>query len=281
MQPNPQFRQQSKLFWANVRTISQTLGYASGGKVRTYTLDDLRLAMHKVGLGDYHLANTQNQSTALASDLIAYFDYRADVLNEYVEPLLMDAPRARAAFETLSKALSPKRPFPMNKQRGEKKQVAYLTAMVNMIIEANIGDVPCDYDPRILTTVTRDNQPLRTLSRRMDGCFPSCVNPLAVWEIKEYYYTTTFGSRIADGVYETLLDGLELEELREHEHIHIQHLLIVDSYDTWWGQGKSYLCRLVDMLNMGYLDEVLFGHEVIQRLPQIVRGWIEKLPNNN
>jgi len=30
-----------------------------------------------------------------------------------------------------------------------------------------------------------------------------------------YYYTTTFGSRVEDGVYETLLDGMELEELRE------------------------------------------------------------------
>ena len=39
------------------------------------------------------------------------------------------------------------------------------------------------------------------------------MDPLAVWEIKEYYYTTTFGSRVADGVYETLLDGMELREL--------------------------------------------------------------------
>jgi hypothetical protein len=39
---------------------------------------------------------------------------------------------------------------------------------------------------------------------------PGTVNPIAIWEIKEYYYTTTFGSRVADGVYETLLDGMEL-----------------------------------------------------------------------
>ena len=47
----------------------------------------------------------------------------------------------------------------------------------------------------------------------MDGGFPSITNPLAIWEVKEYYYTTTFGSRVADGVYETLLDGMEIEEL--------------------------------------------------------------------
>ncbi len=105
----------------------------------------------------------------------------------------------------------------MNKQKGKKKTPAYLTGIVNMLIEANSKGLPCDYDPRELTTVTQAGVPLRTLARRIDGAFPSPVNPIAVWEIKEYYYTTTFGSRVADGVYETLLDGMEIEELREHE----------------------------------------------------------------
>lgn len=118
---------------------------------------------------------------------------------------------------------------------------------------------------------------LRTLARRVDGAFPSPVNPVAIWEIKEYYYTTTFGSRIADGVYETLLDGAELEELEEHENIHVEHYLMVDAYDTWWNDGKSYLCRMVDMANMGYVDEVLFGRQVVTELPRIVRGWVQKV----
>jgi hypothetical protein len=143
-----------------------------------------------------------------------------------------------------------------------------------MLIEVNIAGFPCDYDPRLLTTITRSNEPLRTFARRVDGCFPAATNPIAIWEIKEYYYTTTFGSRIADGVYETLLDGLELEELREHEGIDIKHLLIVDAYYTWWIQGKSYLCRIIDMLNMGYIDEVLFGYEVVEQLPRIVQEWV-------
>ena len=48
--------------------------------------------------------------------------------------------------------------------------------------------------------------PLRTLAQRVDGAFPSAVNPVAVWEIKEDYHTTTFGSRVADGAYETQID---------------------------------------------------------------------------
>ena len=68
--------------------------------------------------------------------------------------------------------------------------------------------------------------PLRTLSRRVDGALPSVVNPIAIWEIKEYYYTTTFGSRVADGVYESLLDGMELRELSNAGHRKIYHMLI-------------------------------------------------------
>jgi hypothetical protein len=132
----------------------------------------------------------------------------------------------------------------------------------------------CDYNPQQLTTITRDRVPARTMARRVDGAFPSAINPIAIWEIKEYYYTTTFGSRVADGVYETLLDGLELEELRSHEGIHIEHHLMVDAHYTWWVKGRSYLCRMVDMLHMGYVDEVLFGSEVLERLPVIVKSWV-------
>lgn len=28
------------------------------------------------------------------------------------------------------------------------------------------------------------------------------------------------------------------------------------------------------MLHMGYTDEVLFGYEVIEQLPAIVKGWV-------
>ncbi|MFH0983097.1 MAG: hypothetical protein V2A79_16380 [Planctomycetota bacterium] len=161
----------------------------------------------------------------------------------------------------------------MNKQKGKKKAPAYLTSIVNMLIEANAGGLPCDYDPRELTTFTRNGVPLRTLARRIDGAFPSPVNPIAIWEIKEYYYTTTFGSRIADGVYETLLDGMELEELRQNEYVEAKHYLMVDARYTWWERGKSYLCRIVDMLHISYVDEVLFGIEVIERLPAIVKEW--------
>ncbi len=102
-----------------------------------------------------------------------------------------------------------------------------------------------------------------------------------MWEIKEYYYTTTFGSRVSGGVYETLLDGMEVEELHEHEHIDLKHYLIADAHFTWWECGKPYLCRMFDMLHMGYADEILFGREVVEEMPRIVSEWVEIYQQRN
>ncbi len=185
----------------------------------------------------------------------------------------MDKAAAQAEFRRLKARLRPKCPLPMNKQKGKKRNYAFLTGMVNMLVEANIGDAPCDYDPRSLTTITHDAMPQRTLARRVDGAFPSVVNPVGIWEIKKYYYTTTFGSRVADGVYETLLDGMELEELEKASGRKVYHLLFLDDHFTWWECGRSYLCRIIDILHMGFVDEVIFGREVLTRLPEVVQEW--------
>ncbi len=185
----------------------------------------------------------------------------------------MDVDEAKALYNDLYSKYKPSCPQPINKQKEEKKAPAYFTCMINMLIENRLNNLPCNYDPRELTTITKNGFPARTLSRWVDGAFPSPVNPIAIWEIKEYYYTTTFGSRVADGIYETLLDGMELEELSEHENIDVKHYLFIDSYNTWWNDGKAYLCRIIDMMHMGYVDEVCFGKEIIERLTIIVDEW--------
>lgn len=274
MIPNSLFLNQPKAFWAYVRSISQAVGYTvrGEGQIRVPAIEEMAEALNGLGLDGTRLLKPDG-ATKIAQTLHSYFEYRAKILNTFVERRLMNKDSARALFEKMRKQLSPKIPIPMNKQKGDKKAPAFLTAIVNMLIEANTGGIDCDYDPRALTTVTQDGAPLRTLSRRVDGAFPCAVNPIAVWEIKEYYYTTTFGSRVADGVYETLVDGMELEELRVSEGINVLHYLIVDDHYTWWDCGRSYLCRIVDMLHMGYVDEVLFGSEVVERLPAIVKEW--------
>ncbi|MEN6451099.1 MAG: hypothetical protein ABFC96_11460 [Thermoguttaceae bacterium] len=279
MKPDQRFLKLPKHFWANVRTISQKLGYTERAErvIKVPSLDEIQKALLDLGLESSHLLDDGGIVTPLGQSLQDYFEFRADILNNSVERLLMTAEEAAKLFAEQKRRLRPSCPVPMNKQKGKMRAVAYFTALINMLIEANAGGYPCDFDPRELTTVTVQKAPLRTLARRVDGAFPSAVNPLAVWEIKEYYYTTTFGSRVADGVYETLLDGMELEELREHEKIDVKHYLMIDAHYTWWDCGKSYLCRIIDMLHMGYVDEVLFGREVTQELPRIVKEWVTLL----
>jgi hypothetical protein len=286
VKPNPKFQKLGKDFWANIRTISQATRYKMAKSkevlppdviekiINVPTGEEIRKAYSKLGLKFDHILDDEGNFTDFGSLIQSYYQYRADVLTDQVEPFLMDVAQAKAQFERLFLELKPTSPLPMNKQKGEKKTYAYFTGIINMIIEANSSGFPCDYDPRQLTTITRLEKPLRTLARRVDGAFTGVVNPIAIWEIKEYYYTTTFGSRVADGVYESLLDGMELEELFEAERIKVKHYLMIDSHFTWWNMGISYLCRIIDMLHMGYVDEVLFGHEVIARLPELVKEWV-------
>lgn len=276
MQANQHFTKQSKVFWANVRCLSEQVGYTQRltKQIKIPTIAEIKSGMQKLGLSYSHIVNDDNQLTDFGQTLISYFEYRASQLNEFVSINLMSVAEARTTFEELRKELKPLCPLPMNKQKDDKRAHAFFTGIINMLIEANSKDFPCDFDPRKLTSVTRDGVPVRTLARRVDGAFPQIINPIAVWEIKEYYYTTTFGSRIADGVYETLLDGMELEELNENEDIHVRHYLMIDDHNTWWNMGRSYLCRMIDMLHMGYVDEILFGREVLERLPVLVKEWV-------
>ncbi len=273
MKPIDRFLRKPKPFWASVRTLSQEIGYSKGNTIIVPSANDIYRAFESLELDPARII-ADKKPTQLTEELIDYFAERAAALEKGAQPNLMDADQAKAFFQKVYADIKPKCPIPMNKQKGEKKAEAYLTGLVNMMIEKNAKGHPCDYDPRKLTTITFDGAPLRTLARRIDGAFPSVVNPIAVWEIKEYYYSTTFGSRVADGVYETLLDGMELEELRMHENVDVKHYLMADSHYTWWKCGKAYLCRMFDMLHMGYVDEILFGKEVISELPRIVSEWV-------
>lgn len=283
MKAHEKFKGLPNNFWALVRLISQEVGYTNRNtkQVKVPLEKDFLSKLESFDIDYDGWENIEINQENFGDLLSEYFTYRANILNQYVKPRLMNAQRAKDTFEQYRKQLQPSCPLPMNKQRGDKKAPAYLTGLVNMMVEENSQGNSCDYDPQKLTTITESGMPVRTLSRRVDGAFPSSHNPIAIWEIKEYYYTTTFGSRVADGIYETLLDGLELQELRTETQIDIKHYLIVDAYDTWWKLGKSYLCRIVDMLHMGLLDEALFGYEVVERLPQLVNEWSTLLKNQS
>ena len=273
MKPDPKYSAHTSTFWAAVRYVSQEAGYATKGAALAHEADRVRAVFIDRGLAAESLSVKLPSGETLADAIVDYLGYRARVLNDEIRDNLMDAAEAATLFDQLGKKLKPSCPLPMNKQKGEKRTRAFLTCIVNMLVQRQSAGCTVDYDPHSLVLLTRDNRPEVTLSRRFDGCFPSTTDPIAVWEIKEYYYATTFGSRVADGVYESLLDGLELRDAELALGRRVGHYLFLDGKLTWWQQGKSYLCRIVDMMNMGLVDEVLVGREVVDRLPGLVEEW--------
>lgn len=270
MKPNSAFLNQPSEFWALVRGISESLGYSQRKtkevrqSLRKYHSDEITLFAKP-----FFVPETITKKAG------EYLDCRASLLSDKIHPLLMDRTEAKRAFKGLLAKYKPKCPLPMNKQKGEKRHYAYLTCMVNVLTERSLKKGKfCNYSPRALCTITdASNKLVKVLSRWMDGVYPDVKNPAAVWEVKEYYGTTTFGSRVADGVYETQLDGYELLEAERVSGRKIQHYLFVDDRFTWWDCGRSYLCRLVDMMHMGLVDEIVFGKEVLTRWPEIIRSW--------
>jgi hypothetical protein len=279
MKANNKFENLDLEFWANTKLLNQRLGYTirktkknpEGGFV-VPSVEDIKKVFEKEGLSTKRLI-TGDKLSEFGQLVVDYMKFRGDILTNEVEVNLMNKDQAKKLFYEMKKEYNPSCPLPMNKQKNEKRDFSFLTGLVNMIVEKNKGDLDCNYDPKELTAITKDGFPIRTLSRRVDGAFPSVIDPKAIWEIKEYYYTTTFGSRVADGVYETQLDGWELWETKNNTGVEIKHYLIVDDHNTWWGMGRSYLCRLIDSIHMGLVTEVMFGKEIVTRLPEIVKSW--------
>lgn len=265
-------------FWAFIRFISEMLGYTKRGEgiVKAYTSKMIHSLCKKEGV------TASENVIYLASQ---YSLARADILNNYVEKMLMDAETAAEEYRKWERIYRDEGflcKLPYNKQKGEMKKIAFFTAMINIIAEKKIRKLTgrdhvlgFDDDPHGLAYVwDEEGKIIGASSRRFDGAYPSIKNPKLVWEIKEHYYTTTFGSRVADGVYETQLDGFEFKELYDRAGRKVYHVLFIDAYRTWWIQGKPYLCRLIDAMNSGVVDEVIFGREVFTRWPDLLEELI-------
>ncbi len=266
MRASPHFTNQDDQFWAYVRFLSERIGYSRARSPIAYSLQEAKSVLIRAGMAD-----------RFDKRVIDYLNQRTGWLIEQVKPYLMDVSEAEALYKKVAGSKILGCPLPMNKQKGSKKHRNHFTCLVNVLTEITLGGYFFDADPHKLITIVKDKEPVTVLSRRLDGVYPSPMNAQAVWEIKEYYDNKTFGSRIADGIYETLLDGYELRGLREKYGISVEHYLLIDSRSTWWlGGGIPYLCRLVDALHMGLVDEVIVGKEVVDRWPRVVKSWSTK-----
>src|SRR5947199_292141 len=133
MRPNKEFVGLSKAFWANIRTISQEVGYTvkpkrqagskgQAGPIRIPTLAEMHAALESINLSSKHLIGENAKATGLGKQVFNYFEYRADLLNRVVERQLMVAAQAKALYEEFQAKLKTPTFAPMNKQSGDMKK---------------------------------------------------------------------------------------------------------------------------------------------------------------
>ena len=276
MKAFPLYKNKNFLFWANVKFLSEKLGYSDRKTKgpKKYLQDDVVGCYSKFRFNTSYIFDDERfKLTEDGKNVLDYLNKRSDLMNNYFLPNLMDREQAKKEFESLKNEVDPRCCLPFNKQKKEKRHYAFLSCIVNMLTEQVLGDVNFNDNPTKLTVMTDSKMPVKVFSRRFDGAYPDIIDPIAVWEIKEYYGTTTFGSRVADGIYETTLDGMEIAQFKRETGRNVCHYLIIDDKYTWWDLGRSYLCRIIDILNQGNIDEIIVGKDVINRWPQIVKSW--------
>lgn len=140
--------------------------------------------------------------------------------------------------------------------------------------ECKKANVPVNTNPQSRAALLSDEH-IWVSPRRLDGALPDLLNPVALWEIKEYWGKTGGGSKMSDAIYELHLVGLELRMFEAEFGVHVNHYAILDGLEQWRAR-KSDVRRTVDLLYMGLLDEVVVGSEVISEWPRIVMENIRR-----
>lgn len=299
MKPDPRWHDAPPEFWHYVRVLSEKLGYSRKRTVLVHTQDTISAGLKALELAEEPLLEADSTAVSMG-DLVDYFAFRASLIEGEIRQNLQTADEARDLFEQIAERyttgfqslLSPAREenarlydvregvstvVPYNKQKGVKRDMDFLTGTANILISHHLGGLEFDHDPRTLPAFTEDGVVVGSMSRRLDGAFPSTVNPVAMWEYKCYYYTTTFGSKISDAIYIADLDGYERANAEKATGMPINLTLFVDAYSTWMEQGKSYLCRMVDLLQRGAVDNLVVGREVVTAIPEVVPEWLASL----
>lgn len=178
--------------------------------------------------------------------------------------------RSEAEALSFCKTLNIKVEKTVTKSQEHHQSPKALVAAVTQLsseIAAKFG-FSIDIDPqhRCVWFNARD---LHVTARNLDGAIPCLVNPLVVWEIKEYWGKTKGGSKMSDTVYECLLVGRELREYETRHGSKIYHIVFIDGKEQW-GHRVSDFVRLIDLYNQGIIDELVVGRDIEQRWSKVL-----------
>src|SRR5690348_6611014 len=101
MKPDARFLYKDPIFWANVKSISQLVSYSKGERIKAPNIDEIKVRLPTVSLTFHHIFDEDNALTSLGKDLLDYFQYRADIINNTVKANLMRVDEAASIFVPL------------------------------------------------------------------------------------------------------------------------------------------------------------------------------------
>jgi len=208
----------------------------------------------------------------VASQLVEYLDFRR-TLWDAGDKLLRTEDEAKAYCKKKFNEL-PKTTQTKNQEHHQSSKAMVLTT--TRLAEAVCKEfgVPIEPNPQRRCVWVADQQ-LHVTARNLDGAIPSLVDPFLVWEIKEYWGTTSGGSKMSDAVYESALVGRELRDFEKRAKLHVEHAVLLDGKAQWTSR-KSDLLRFYDLYHQGLIDMLIVGREVETVWQPFVKSVIEK-----
>ena len=256
--------------------------YLAQHEVDPVTLTKLGWLLSKsvAGLGGRRVIDLRSDELA-ATGLLAYLERRGDLpdrLAAYLvyraeEAVRLEAEQLREEDEALADLavvsdveIQRYGTKSADHHQSSKVMVATVEALARLTCDER--EMEFDANPQSRAIVL-DQDRIWVSPRRLDGALPSLLNPVAIWEIKEYWGVTGGGSKMSDAIYECQLVGQELRAFEDLHGLHMQHYVFLDG-KAQWGARRSDLRRAIDLLSMGLVDELVVGREVLSEWPRIV-----------
>lgn len=227
-------------FWAYVRLVSQQAGYQPRGDevVKVYEPEDLQNAVESTGINGEPLFGdfSTDGLTDLGENILDYLNYRS----QHVAVALDNIQTKNEAEETYEEYRGDHELKHVQYNRQGSNDPLVFANTVNLVMEKEYGG-EFDPNPYELPTILDDDKNLQlTFAKRLDGAVPDNRNPIALWEVKEFYNSSTFGSRVADAIYEIMLLSQEAQSVADEAGRDVEMYLLTDGEQAW-SKGVSYI----------------------------------------
>lgn len=214
------------------------------------------------GLADW----LEQSEPSLITDLAGYTHTRYALAEHALEDLLRTEDEAVVDFGTLSSEDIRRYTTQTTYNHQSAKVMVQTVEVLTKRASEGQPEEP-DVDPQ-KRAASINGSDLWVSPRRLDGALPSLLNPVGLWEIKEYWGSGG-GSKMSDAVYEIQLVGTELAIYEREAGVKIKHYAILDGRNQW-GTRKADMRRMFDLLYSGVIDELIIGREVLTEWERIV-----------